>query len=163
MQTREPNDEPQILPSQADPALYLPPKETAAMVPARIPVAHDGRAGVAADRATGRLVDLPGEIQWEVLALGDFVTRRIEPAFTDSPAHGGLPDPSVIAQGVNGVVERERRRVQIGLKLSPADARLLDEAACCVGVTRTTLARMLVVTGAREIAARAPGATDSRS
>jgi hypothetical protein len=43
----------------------------------------------------------------------------------------------------------------MGLKLAPAQAADLDRAAELFGVSRTTLARMLVMRGAREIVARA--------
>jgi hypothetical protein len=82
---------------------------------------------------------------------------RDEPGLTDLPAHGGLPDP---APGDGELVDRAegmRKRVQIGLKLSLEQAEELEEAAEMFGVSRTTLARMLVVRGAREIVGRARG------
>jgi hypothetical protein len=81
---------------------------------------------------------------------------RDEPGLTDLPANGGLPDPAPSPGTIRRhAAESERKRVQIGLKLSRLEADDLDEAAELFGVRRTTLARLLVVRGAREILARA--------
>jgi hypothetical protein len=121
------------------------------------PIAHDGKAGWAVERDTGRAIWLSGTPQYEVMSRSPRAVRD-EPGLTDLPAHGGLPDPAPgAAELEREASDAKRKRVQIGLKLSLPQADELEEAAHRYGVSRTTLARMLVVRGAREILDRAKG------
>lgn len=133
---------------------FLKPREAAKLMAADQPVAHDGKAGWAVERATGRAIWIPGTPQYEVMARNPGA-RRDEPGLTDFPEHGGLPTPAPDSEELRSEARRERRkRVQIGLKLSLDQAEDLEAAAELFGVTRTTLARLLVVRGAREILER---------
>jgi hypothetical protein len=95
--------------------------------------------------------------QWDVLERHPGAPRD-EPGLTDVPRFGGLPEQVVDDAELRGAAaEAQRKRVQIGLKLSHEQADELDDAAERFGVSRTTLARLLVVRGAREIVERAKG------
>ena len=79
---------------------------------------------------------------------------------TDFPQHGGLPEPAPADDTVVRETRPRRGRgsdAQIGIRLSIEQAEELEEAAEMFGVARTTLARMLIVRGAREIVERARG------
>ena len=123
------------------------------------PIAHDGKAGWAVELATQNAVWLPGETQWEVMARGPGAPRD-EPGLSDVPEHGGLPAHERVVEMETAELEyeawRKTRRIQVNLKLAVEQAEMLDEAAELFGASRTTLARMLVVRGAREIVGRAP-------
>lgn len=145
-----------------DPSIYLSPREAARLMTPDQPVAHAGKAGWAVERATGRAVEMAGEIQWDVL-MREPGAPRDEPGLTDVPGHGGLPAPGSADKAAHSMEPRRRKRAQIGLKLSLEQADLLNEAAAMFGVSRSTLARMLVVRGAREIVAAGASAKDSES
>jgi hypothetical protein len=133
---------------------FLPPREAARFLPSDQPVAHDGKAGWALERGTRRAIWLPGEIQYDVLNRLPGAPRD-EPGLTDVPAHGGLPDPAPSEDALRSHArEADRKRVQIGLKLTTSQAADLERAAELFGMTRTTMARLLVVRGASEILAR---------
>ncbi|CAN5220087.1 hypothetical protein BH24ACT23_BH24ACT23_09950 [soil metagenome] len=120
------------------------------------PIAHDGKAGWAVERETGKAVWIDGEPQLEVMTRSPGAPRD-EPGLTDLPAHGGLPEPADTRELAAPLSDADdRRRVQIGLKLTLAQGRELDAAAEVFGVRRTTLARLLVVRGVREILRRSP-------
>jgi hypothetical protein len=134
---------------------FLPPREAVKLFTSDQPIAHDGKAGWAVERATQRAIWLSGTPQYDVMTRSPGAPRD-EPGLSDFPAHGGLPESAPSEAAIRKEAnEAARKRVQIGLKLSPAEASELEEAADAFGVTRTTLARMLVVRGAREIVARA--------
>lgn len=136
---------------------FLEPREAAKLVLSDQPIAHEGKAGWAVERATGRAVWLSGERQYDVMARSPGAVRD-EPGLSDVPAHGGLPSPAPADTELERDTSGSRRkRVQIGLKLSFEQADELEEAAELFGVSRTTLARLLVVRGAREIVDRAKG------
>ena len=139
---------------------FLEPREAAKLMAPDQPVAHDGKAGWAVERTSGRAIWISGTPQYDVMGRLPGVPRD-EPGLTDFPEHGGLPMPAPPAAELKSEARRERRkRVQIGLKLSFDQAEELEAAAELFGVTRTTLARLLVVRGAREILGRS---TDSRA
>lgn len=139
--------------------IYLEPREVAdrKLVANNWAIAHDGKEGWAYNRKTGKLDYIKGEPQWDVVARDPYEPRD-EPGLTDLPAEGGLPS-HVAAETVTGEAGlsdlRERRRVQIGLKLSRDQAAELEQAAELFGLKRTAMARLLVVRGAREIVAKA--------
>ena len=156
-----PDEEPDALssgdPEELDLERYLEPREAAKHFPSDQPVAHEGKAGWAVERGTGRAIWIGGEMQFDVLNRLPGAVRD-EPGLTDVPHHGGLPDPRVDHEELRDEERRgRRRRVQIGLKLTPDQANDLEEAAAVYNLTRTTLARLLVVRGVREILARAQG------
>ena len=142
------------LPREFDAERFLSPREALKLIPPDQPVAHDGKAGWGVERATGRAIWISGAPQYDVLNRMPGVLRD-EPGLTDFPAHGGLPAPAPADGELRSEADRERRkRVQIGLKLSFDQAEDLEAAAELFGVTRTTMARLLVVRGAREILER---------
>jgi hypothetical protein len=144
-------------PADLDLERYLEPREAAKLLPSDQPVAHEGKAGWAVERETGRAIWISGEMQFDVLNRLPGAVRD-EPGLTDVPRHGGLPDTAVDDEELRSEERRgRRRRVQIGLKLTPDQASDLEGAAELYGVTRTTLARLLVVRGIREILDRAQG------
>ena len=104
---------------------FLHPRDAARLIASDQPIAHEGKAGWAVERATQRAIWIGGSPQWDVLE--------------------------------RAASESGRKRVQIGLKLSYEQADELEDAAELFGVSRTTLARLLVVRGAREIVERAKG------
>ena len=141
--------------TELDPERFLAPRDSAKLIPSDQPVAHDGKEGWAVERATGRARWLSGSPQTEVMMRQPGAIRD-EPGLTDFPVQGGLPDPAPATAELRATAaESRRKRVQIGLKLTPVQATELDDAAAALGITRTTLARVLVVRGAREIVARA--------
>ena len=136
---------------------FLEPREAAKLIASDQPVAHEGKAGWAVERSTQRAVWISGETQWDVIAR-EPGTPRDEPGLTDLPAHGGFGEAAPAEGAIRRhVAEASRKRVQLGLKLSRSQAAELDAAAELFGVPRTTLARMLVVRGAREIVERSRG------
>lgn len=143
---------------------FIEPREVARLrlISSDQPIAHDGKAGWAVERMTMNAVWIAGEGQWEVMARSPQAPRD-EPGLTDVPEHGGLPVPWSSRPPTPADVEyearRKARRVQVGLKLTPEQAEILDAAAALFGASRTTLARLLVVRGAREIVAKAPVAS----
>lgn len=138
---------------------FLPPRDAVRWSASDQPIAHDGKAGWAVERATGKAVWLSGEPQYDVMNR-PFGALRDEPGLTHVPAHGGLPEPAPTHEVLaSSTKEARRKRVQIGLKLTRSQAAELEQAAELFGVTRTTLARLLVVRGACEIVER--GVRDS--
>ena len=151
----EDEDEDEEVPYDLDLEIHLPPREAAKYFASSQPVAHDGKAGWAVVRADGRAVWIGGETQFDVMMRG-YGAPRDEPGLTDLPAGGGLPDPAPPVAALEADAAGARaRRVQINLKLAPGDAAELERAAELFGVPRTTLARILVNRGAREILDRA--------
>ena len=139
---------------------FLEPRVAAKQLASDQPIAHDGKAGWAVERSTGRAIWIGGTPQWEVMNRRPGAPRD-EPGLTDFPADGGLPAAAPGDAALADEARRSRRkRVQIGLKLSLEEGEELEAAAELFGVRRTTLARLLVVRGAREILGRSP---DSRS
>jgi hypothetical protein len=137
---------------------FLEPSDAAKLMASDQPVAHDGKAGWAVERSTGKAIWIDGEMQYEVMNRMPGA-RRDEPGLTDFPEHGGLPTPAPAdAELRSDACGARHKRVQIGLKLSFEQAEDLEAAAELFGVARTTLARLLVVRGVREILGRA---TDS--
>jgi hypothetical protein len=142
---------------QLDLERFLHPREAARLIASDQPIAHEGKAGWAVERSTQRAIWIGGITQWDVLERRPGAPRD-EPGLTDLPEHGGLPEPAPADEELaRGVSESRRKRVQIGLKLTYEQADELDDAAELFGVSRTTLARLLVVRGAREIVARTKG------
>jgi len=141
---------------------FMDPREVAKqrLLTADQPIAHDGKGGWAVDRSTGTAEWMGGEMQWDVMMREPY-SKRDEPGLVDVPEHGGLPSPAPPDGEIARMSDNEaRRRVQIGLKLSLDQADELGRAAELFGVTRTTLARLLVVRGAREIVGRAPDSSE---
>jgi hypothetical protein len=144
-------------PWELDLERFLEPREAARMISSDQPIAHEGKAGWAVERSTQRAIWIGGATQWDVLGREPGAPRD-EPGLTDLPADGGFGSPAPAPETIRRhASEVDRKRVQVGLKLSLAQAAELDEAAELFGATRTTLARILVVRGAREIVARAKG------
>ena len=148
---------------------YMDPKEVARrrMLATDQPIAHDGKGGWAVEISSGRAVWITGETQWEVMAR-EPGTPRDEPGLTDVPRQGGPPKSPASTLGLPAQgsdlpdalayeKKRSKSRVQIGLKLTLEQGEDLVRAADLFGVPRTTLARLLVVRGAREILGGASG------
>ena len=78
-----PNDETEDLES-FDLERFLEPREAAKLMTADQPIAHDGKAGWAVERETGRAIWLSGTPQYEVMSRSPRAVRD-EPGLTDLP------------------------------------------------------------------------------
>jgi hypothetical protein len=128
-----------IVPEEFDPAIHLDPDEAAVRIGPGMPVAREGLAGFAIERATDRMVHVMGEVQWDVLADGP--TRR---------SRSQLPSPTVPGAKVLGEVDAprwERRPAQVNVRFTVSERERLGAAADVYGLRPATLARLLVNRG----------------